>query len=389
VRRHDFIVIGGGPAGASAARRLAERGADVTLFERRVMPRRKPCGGALSEQAMGYLGFPLPEEFVDAQVFGARVHYGRAVTEARLPERIAVLVTRSRFDELLVSKAREAGAEVVWQPVTSLESQGSGVRFTTPDGPATARAAILCEGANRPLSRAVRQADAPDEQAFCLEAEVPVRRPDPFADARGLIDLYFTPDGCGYGWVFHHGSYYSVGIGAVGRGIRSPMAAFREFAAACGFDVGAIKPMGAYVPCGGLPRVVAADRILLAGDAAGFVDPFYGEGLAYAIRSGQLAAETLLEAAGANDFSAARLAAYAATCDAAFGRNLSGSLALARTMRRWPKFFFGLLASDPAVLGRYLHVPAMRLSYWEFTRWLLVRAPLFWLKGLVPRRSRV
>jgi flavin-dependent dehydrogenase len=236
------------------------------------------------------------------------------------------------------------------------------------------------------LSRAVRQADSPDEQAFCLEAEVPLRRPDPFADAEDLIHLYFTPDGRGYGWVFHHGSYYSVGIGAVGPGFRSPMAAFREFAAARGFDAAAIKPAGHFVPCGGLPRVVAADRLLLAGDAAGFVDPFYGEGLAYAIRSGQLAAETLLEAASENDLSAGRLAAYAAKCQAAFGENLGESLKLARTMRRWPSAFFGLLASDPAVLGKYLHIPAMRLSYREFTRWLLVRAPLFWLKGLARPR---
>ena len=108
---YDFAVIGGGPAGSAAARRLAQKGGVVALFERRAMPRTKPCGGGLSVRAMAHLDFPIPPELVDNEIRGMRISFRGTAGEARLERLMGVLVTRSKFDHFMLKKAAEAGAQ--------------------------------------------------------------------------------------------------------------------------------------------------------------------------------------------------------------------------------------------------------------------------------------
>lgn len=383
----DFAVIGGGPAGASAARRLARRGASVLVFERQRMPRAKPCGGGLSERAMSYLDFAVPDALIDAQVFGARVHFGGASTEVRLDRRVAALVTRSRFDHFLLRKAEECGARTVWAEVRSIERQDGRVALATAEGEFTAGCAIVCEGANRRLSRTVRPPDGPAEQGFCLEADVPVAWPDRHADLADILDVHFGFVGRGYGWLFHHGSYYSIGVGDLCSRLRDPLGAFRRFAAEQGVDLGGARPRGHYVPCGGIRRALSADRVLLAGDAGGWVDPFLGEGLAYAIRSGQLAAEAALEGFARGDLSRRGLASFERRCREEFGRDLEAALTLSRIACRWPGLFIRALAAEEETLAKYLRVELGEVSYREFLWWLLRRGPRLWMSLRWDRRS--
>jgi geranylgeranyl reductase family protein len=371
----EFAVIGGGPAGASAARRLAQRGASVILFERQKMPRPKPCGGALSVRAMACLGFGVPASLVDAEVFGARVHFGGASAEARLDRRLAVLVTRSRFDLLLVEKAQACGARVVWADVKSVEARPAEVALATAEGEFTAGCAIVCEGAGRRLARTVRRPDRPSECGFCIEAEVPVARPDPHADLKDVVEIHFGIVGRGYGWLFHHGSYCSIGVGDVCSRFEDPVGTFRRFAAGRGIDASGDRFRGAHVPLGGVRRTLCADRLILAGDAAGWVDPFLGEGLAYAIRSGQLAAETALEASARGDLTRRGFAPYEDRCRREFGRDLELALTLSRVAYRWPGLLIGALAAGEHSLRNYLLVAAGEWTYRRFFRWLLGRAP--------------
>ena len=124
-----------------------------------------------------------------------------------------------------------------------------------------------------------------------------------------------------------------------------------------------------------------SDRVLLAGDAAGFADPFHGEGMSYAIRSGQLAAETALAAADRGDFSAAGLAGYADRCREAFGDELIGARTLFRLMNGRAGPMVRQVASHPAVLEKFLDVPAMTLTYREFLAWLYLRSPWFYVRS--------
>jgi len=388
-KRFDFAVVGGGPAGASAARRLAQGGAEVVVLERRRFPRPKPCGGGLSGRAMRWLGTPLPPDLIDCEVYAGRAHFGPVTINARQDRRVAVTVTRSRFDHFLLEKAREAGAHVEWREVRSIDTRRDGVVLATPEGEVSARCAIICEGANRRLTTALRGREHPKHIGFCLEAEIPVLDPDPYADLRDSMDIYFGTPSHGYSWIFHHGSYYSVGVGGLCHWFRSPLEAFRQFLADRGFAADGVRPRGHFLPCGGISRTVCADRVILAGDAAGWVDPFQGEGIGYAIRSGQLAAETVLEAANRDDFSRRRLASYKQRCDHEFGRDLRAARIVMHIVYWWPQVLSWAPRSTERVLREYLNVTAGDLSYREFVRWIAGRMPRFLLRAPWRRPSEM
>ena len=123
---------------------------------------------------------------------------------------------------------------------------------------------------------------------------------------------------------------------------------------------------------------------MLAGDAAGFVDPFYGEGISYAIRSGQLAAETAAAALSAED-DAGALGNYTSRCDSEFAADLKYSRYISRTMFKRPRLYSRVFGGSPRVVARHLDVAGARLTYAAFLRWLLPRAPFILLKGLFSR----
>jgi flavin-dependent dehydrogenase len=330
---------------------------------------------------------PLPPDLIDCEVRAGRSHFGPITINARQDRRIAVTVTRSRFDEFLLEKAREAGAHIAWQEVRSIGVRPGGVILATPEGEVAARCVIVCEGANRRLTNALRGREHPKQIGFCLEAEVPVLAPDPYADLRDTMDIYFGTPSHGYSWIFHHGSYYSVGVGGLCHWFHSPLETFRQFLADRGLAAGGVRPRGHYLPCGGISRTVCGDRLILAGDAAGWVDPFQGEGIGYAIRSGQLAAETALAAAKRDDFSRRALSVYKRRCDDEFGRDLRAARIVMHIVYWFPQILSWSPRSTERVLREYLNVTAGDLSYREFVRWIAGRMPRFLLRHLWRRAN--
>lgn len=380
---YDVVVIGGGPAGSSAARRAAMHGLSVLLLEKQEMPRRKPCGGALSEHAISYLDFKLPQRLVEWECFGARVHYGPAVLTHKKNDRIAILVSRADFDDYLVEMAINAGVEVRFVPATSLEVNQSCVVTKTPNHEYTSRVVVIASGTSKRFSRYVREPDLENEEGICFEANVPVTSPDSFENLRGLIDIYFGVAQYGYGWLFHHGHYYSIGIGGLRSKLKQPKRIMQDFLRSLGLSPIQSTTIGHPIPRGGIPRTLVAPHLILVGDAAGFVDPFYGEGLAYAIRSGQLAADSILDAFGRGDFTREFLESYSHQCDVEFADNLYYSLLLSKLLHAQPSLFLKLLAADESVLARYLDIPLRRSSYKSFLQWLCPRLPILVARSLM------
>lgn len=378
---YDLAVIGGGPAGSSAARRAAQLGLKVLLLEKRAMPRMKPCGGALSEAALRQLGFELPPALINSQIRGACVHYRRHASSARVERRIAVLVSREDFDALLLEMARRAGTVCETATAKSLTRQGQRVLITTGERVFSASAVIIAQGAAGNLIRHVRRPDQRGACGLCMTSRIAVPQRDPFAQSPDLVDIHFGVVKRGYGWLFHHGRYYSVGIGGT-LPLRQPYDALRTFCTSLGIDPpppNAVR--GHLIPRGGVPRVLVGGRMLLAGDAAGFVDPFCGEGLAYTIRSGQIAAEVVAQAIRHGDLSAANLRAYEQRCEAEFGRSLRWALRVANVMHTCPWPFMRLLAGNRRVLRGYLESLLAR-SYDGFLLWLARQMPRELIFGL-------
>lgn len=377
---HDLVVVGAGPAGSSAAYRAARRGMNVLLLEKEELPRMKICGGALSEHAMSFLEYALPEDLIETECYGARVQYGEANVSASKSERIAVLVSRESFDHFLANKAQEAGAELIHDEAISIQETTAGIECVGRNQKYTARAAIVAQGASGRLIKSVRPLDGPDAMGVCLEARVPKDLLPQSRPQKGIIDIYFGIARFGYGWVFDHGTYYSIGIGGLRSLVPAPRPAFEDFCRNLSVDPGEIHPRGHLIPCGGLKRRLGMGKILLAGDSAGFVDPFYGEGIAYAIRSGQLAVEALSEAS----FEPCKaLRHYQRSCRREFGANLWYSLQLARLMHRFPDQFIRLLAQDETVLEKYLDVPLHVTTYKRYLIWLLMARGGTILKNVV------
>jgi geranylgeranyl reductase family protein len=380
--RCDVAVVGDGPAGSSAARQAAALGCRVVLFEKAAMPRPKLCGGAVSEQALRSLGFALPERLVDAACFGTRVHYGSDSMLGRSDERVAVLVRREHFDHFLVEKAQEAGARVRVGEVTAITRVGDEMVLQTRDDQTTCAVVIIAEGTAGRLAKDVRRPDRNDESGVCLECRVPSAQLPQFADLKDVIDVYLGVARGGYGWVFPHGDFYSVGIGGLRSDLPAPRRVFETFCRDLQIDVDRTEVHGHLIPCGGVRRNLVSDGVILAGDAAGFVDAFLGEGITYAIRSGRISGEVAARAVQAKDAGPATLTTYGQTCEMAFGRNLRYALRLARLARRYPSMFMRLLATERTVLDRYLGVARGDRSYGDFVWWLGLRAPALWLRGL-------
>ena len=281
-------MVGGGPAGAAAARAAAAAGARTLLLEREELPRYKRCGGGLigvSQQAVAAAGVDvaaLERDRAGRLTFTSRG--GHAYS--REAEPFLPMVVRSELDAALVQAAVDAGAEVRTRTVVSGYAQtGDDVELTTSGGPVRARTVVAADGSG---SRAAAHVGVVCDQVdLGMEAELPTPAGSDW-DGRVLLDWGPVPGS--YAWVFPKGDRLTVGV----IGSREQGAAvreyFRAFVASLGLDLADGEHVG-----GHLTRVRARssplrrDRVLVAGDAAGLLEPWTREGISFALRSGALA----------------------------------------------------------------------------------------------------
>ena len=283
----DVAVVGSGPAGAAAARAAAATGARTLLLERAELPRYKRCGGGLigaSQQAVLATGVDLPalsRDRVGRITFtsGGRRRFTRA-TAPFLP-----MVLRSELDAALVDAAVREGAELrTGVTVTSYEEDGL-VTLGTSDGPVRARAVVAADGSQ---GRAAAYVGVVCEQVdLGLEAELPT---PPHSPWRGRALLDWGPVPGSYGWVFPKGDTLTVGVIGARRDGEAVRAYYRALLGQLGLD-----PATALHDGGHLTRVrapgspVRRGQVLVAGDAAGLLEPWTREGISFALRSGALA----------------------------------------------------------------------------------------------------
>ena len=356
--QYDVIVVGGGPAGASAARRAAQSGASVLLIDAATFPRPKPCGGAVSEQAMSYLDFPLEPALIQAEVFGARVHFASNVVEGRKSFRIAVLTSRTELDNFLLQKAAEAGVEILQDHRVEEVSQNDDFAIVkTNKRQIRSQYVIAADGAQSVIAKSIRQRFSKDEFAVAYEADIACNRESPAQLSKDLIDIYFSHEYRGYSWIFPKRDHWNIGVGAIASNTTNVKSSTQEFfgtLTALQYDPGAelVNGKGWIIPAGGYHRRVGFKRIYLTGDAAGFVDPFYGEGIAYAIRSGAQAgvitgAASLNPSKGIVSTSQRQ---YAAFCKNQISTDLRYGLLFARLLHFWPNGLLRLFSTDARLI---------------------------------------
>jgi geranylgeranyl reductase family protein len=294
VERFDVLIVGAGPAGSTAAYRLASEGASVLLADKAAFPRDKPCGGGLTMRAVRQLPFSVEPVVEDRTM---RVRLGLDFTrrvERRVDEPLVLMTQRKRLDAFLVEQAASAGAHFRdGVKVSDLELDDGGVQARVDGSPVTATYALLADGANGVSARAVGLDDG-REYGVALEANVRYGVV-PEEDYRGLLCLELANVPGGYGWVFPKGDHVNVGVGGwerEGPRLREHLARFcREY----GIPESRLEDVRGYRLPLVRPRArLAQGRVALLGDAAGLVDPLSGDGIYEAFLSAKLATEGVL-----------------------------------------------------------------------------------------------
>ena len=316
----DVIVVGAGPAGATTAFYLAQAGLDVLLLEKSQFPRDKVCGDGLTPRAVKTLvamGIDVSEENGWLRNKGLRVVGAGHRLEIDWPDLgsypgYGLVRTRSDLDQTLVRRAVQAGARLqenttVTGAVTD-ERTGRITGVTTAERRYLSRAVIAADGNSSRLSVSVglrKRDDRPLGVAVRTYYQTP-RHEDDYLES--WLDLW---DGTrllpGYGWIFGMGDGTSnVGLGLLNTSKAFGNTDYREMLKAWlkampeewGFtEENRTEPIrGAALPMGFNRTPHYYRGLLLAGDAGGMVNPFNGEGIAYAMESGEILARTVVQA---------------------------------------------------------------------------------------------
>ncbi len=291
----DAAIVGGGPAGSSAALHLAEGGLSVCVIEKAALPRYKTCGGGVVWRARTFLP-PGFDGFVERLCHSAEVHVAGTglsfETERRNP--IITMTMRDTLDARLLQAALDRGARLIADcSVTDIVPAGDAVRLVTTKGTVDAHVVIAADGATGSLAKKAGWTDSL-EFIPALEWEV-YPEPDRLEafHGRARFDFGFVPHG--YAWVFPKERHLSIGVLTKKRADLN--AALQRYMTCVGLRGNERTERHGYViPWGPRKGGFARGRIFLAGDTAGFVDPITGEGISYALLSGRLAARAILDA---------------------------------------------------------------------------------------------
>lgn len=324
MERYDVVVVGAGPGGATAAWKCAAGGKRTLLIDRAPsLPRYKPCGGGIPDSLCDHVEGIDPSAFADVPVTQLRHSWkGKSPVLAPMQRRDGTpstvwMVQRPRFDNWLVDQAVDHGAQLVLGArISGLERNNDGWVVSDTEGRRWAAGTVV--GADGAKGLVGPRAGLRLRKQWGIAREIEI----PFADDPKTAPWHpkLEPEACyldygtvrnGYAWIFPKSRTLSVGAGmllprkpaadaedGVGRILHRAIVTLLE-------SVGLELPVGADAPrlwahpipfwTGAEPLQTPDSGVLLVGDAAGLVQPLFGEGIQYAVRSGAEAAAAIVE----------------------------------------------------------------------------------------------
>ena len=291
--RYDVAVIGGGPSGAVAAALLAKAGISTILIERN-LKNVKPCGGAIP---LGLIKeFNIPDELIEKKLSNmrARSPKGRYI-DMNMPNGYVGMVRREKFDHYLRSEAERAGAVLVEGLVKSITHSGEGFVINTLNdklAPLRAHKIIGADGAN---SITANELHFPPNELKVIAMQQRFKYTPAIQKFSDIVEIWFdgevSPDF--YGWIFPKADHLAIGTGTEDNH-HNLKALQKRFVEKIGITERPYLDEAAKIPM--KPRrSFTQTKAILVGDAAGLVTPANGEGIFFAMRSGKLGAQAMIE----------------------------------------------------------------------------------------------
>ncbi|MFH0854738.1 MAG: geranylgeranyl reductase family protein [bacterium] len=304
MREYEIIIVGGGPAGSTAGKILAEKGKKCLIIDKDEFPRDKLCGGMITEKTIEsiheiYKGL-RKEDFIDSEynTYGINGSKFERICEFTHPEKKIYFVNRINFDDYLFNKAVQSGSEkITGKKVVEInKKKGKFIVILETGEKFFCNILIGADGANSIVRKSFIFCQNKNFNAVGLEAEIRYEDTNFFHNRKIFPEIFFGILENGYGWVFPKKDKIIIGIGGPiknNNNLRKIFIGFLDKITITNKSYQSLKIKGFPVPFNNFLHTPAKDNVLLTGDAAGFVEAITGEGIYFALKSGQLAAEAI------------------------------------------------------------------------------------------------
>lgn len=371
-----ITIVGSGPAGSYLAYNLALNNQEVLLLEKNSWPRYKACGGALSEKSLKLLAdknIKLTEDIIKNRVkkFVFRFDY-TSVFQTEYHGEPFKLVDRKKFDDFLLKKAVEAGADFkAGNEIKFIEFKNGEIILKADSGDYRSDIIVGADGANSLTASAFNA--YPDNihkyKGTALESEIyhnEDKHYQKYIEENNIIVDFGQLDN-GYAWVFPKEDQLSLGLGNLKFMKSSLKSQFFDYLSRLklSYESENIFLKGHPIPCYSKDAKIkrAGEKYILVGDAAYLADAFIGEGIFYALKSAELAAESIIE----HLESEAELSVYNQKIEAELGDELAAAEKLANIFYRQQNLVKKVISIRPGLLEEFLDAVQGKSSYQELS----------------------
>lgn len=359
--QYDVIVAGAGPSGTFAAYNLANRGLKVLIIDKARFPRYKVCGGGIPVKARELLPFDLSsicQSEVNSFMFSSNydVEYKRTFDKPLIQ-----CFMRDDFDNFLLQKALSSGATLIEsEKIKEIYRTNNTVSARTTASTFTARFLIGADGCNSITAKSLKLMQKKVSMAYAIESEIKV--------SDSTMEKYHKTVGLdwgtltnGYGWIFPKKDQLSVGVGGPLVLSKSIKGYYENLIKNLGLEIKEnISMQGHFIPFRKGNNRIYSSSAVLVGDAAGLTDPLTGEGIYYALKSGLIAAETIIDIFDRrhNDMSI-----YQQRVDNEIMPELNAALPIQYIFNTAPMYFHKMLRDNDRLWSAFCRILRGELSY--------------------------
>ncbi len=393
--KSDVCIVGGGPAGSTTAKFLSEKGFKVILIEKYNFPREKQCGGGLTRRVLDRFSYVNNPSFIESYSYGGIVYSPslQNKVEIRDDKPLIAMTLRKKFDFELMKLAVNQGSHLIdGKAVVDVKILKDRVKIKLNDGSSVESEVLVgADGVWSLIAKKTGLRNKPIDHGICILDEYRIDRKtmDRFFGKSRVCHIHQKlKDINGYGWVFPKKEHLNIGIGEFifqnNRSIvkHNLLDVYKDYIKMLKRDKIIPKSItiqrckGGTLPLVSLSKTYSK-RVVLVGDAAGFTNPFSGEGIYCAMSSGEIAADTIGKALEIGDTSEYLLSKYQKIWKKDFGRDIKSLYNLKKRQKgKFNEKIYKIANSDQILSDLISGVAIGKLSYHEY-KWKILKRYLY------------